>query len=213
MKTDDLILLLTAAQQPVDTGLLHRRIWLAAIFGALAVAALVALTFGPRVDLALAIASGAMPAKALFGALVAATALAAFERSLRPGLEARSRLALVALPVIGVMAWAGVALAHAPAGQWSQLVFGRLWLSCLVTIPIYALAPLAATALIARQGAPVHPRLTGACAGLASAGLATIGYSIHCPEDAAPFIASWYPLAMAIMAGLGALVFPRLVRW
>ncbi|MGO4816494.1 NrsF family protein [Cupriavidus sp. 2MCAB6] len=36
---------------------------------------------------------------------------------------------------------------------------------------------------------------------------------MHCPEDTIPFIASWYPLAMGMMAIVGALAFPRFVRW
>jgi hypothetical protein len=86
-------------------------------------------------------------------------------------------------------------------------------LARLIAIPLYALVPFAAMLALARQGAPVDRPFSGACAGVASAGLATIAYSVHCPEDTIPFIASWYPLAMAAMAGFGAWIFPRLVRW
>ena len=80
-------------------------------------------------------------------------------------------------------------------------------------MPLYALIPFAILFALARRGAPVDSRLTGACAGLASAGLATVAYSLHCPDDAVPFLATWYTIAIAAIAGLGALVFPRLLRW
>ena len=213
MKTDELILLLSNVQQPIDARLLNRLIWVAAVLSLIAVAILVLVTLGPRVDLSVGIALGFVQAKALLGASVALVALLAFERSLRPGQAAGPRLALVALPLAALAIWAGAALAQAPAAQWSEMALGRWWLSCLVALLVYALAPFVAMVGVARQGAPVRPRLTGACAGLASAGLATIAYSLHCPEDSAPFIASWYPLAMACMAALGAMTFPRLVRW
>uniref|UniRef100_UPI0018EBC830 NrsF family protein n=1 Tax=Bosea sp. ASV33 TaxID=2795106 RepID=UPI0018EBC830 len=78
---------------------------------------------------------------------------------------------------------------------------------------LYALLPLVVLLLLARRGAPVDRSLTGACAGLASAGLATIAYSLHCPDDAAPFLATWYTVATAIMTALGALILPRFLRW
>ena len=55
--------------------------------------------------------------------------------------------------------------------------------------------------------------MTGACAGLASAGLATLAYSLHCPDDAAPFLATWYTIAIAAVAAIGAMACPRLLRW
>ncbi|MNL81064.1 hypothetical protein D3C87_2080750 [compost metagenome] len=67
--------------------------------------------------------------------------------------------------------------------------------------------------LLARRGAPVDGRLTGAAAGVASAGLAIIGYSLHCPDDTAPFLATWYPIALATVTALAMMIAPRLLRW
>ena len=80
-------------------------------------------------------------------------------------------------------------------------------------MPLYAFVPLVALYGFARRGAPVDGMLTGACAGLAAAGLATLAYSLHCPDDTAPFLATWYTIAIAAVTGIGALVFPRLLRW
>lgn len=213
MRTDELISLMSASDQPVDTGWLRRATWLCAL-AALAVAAgLVLLTLGARPDLARVWMTLPVIAKAAFGASVAAIALALFQRSLRPGLKPARRLPLIALPLLVAAGWALLTLSQAPAEQWSALVFGRHWRACLIAVPLYALGPLVVLLALARRGAPVDGIFTGVSAGLASAGLAIVAYSLHCPDDTAPFLATWYTIAIALVAGLGALVFPRFLRW
>ncbi|MGO4173208.1 NrsF family protein [Bosea sp. TAF32] len=213
MQTDDLISLMTASHRPVDTGWLRRAVWLGAVAALAATALLVVLTLGLRPDFARAWLTGPVIAKVLLGASVASIALTLFQRSLRPGLKPGRELPLIALPILLTIAFALFTLAQAPAEQWSALILGRYWRACLIAVPLYALVPLIVLFGLARRGAPVDGALTGACAGLASAGLATVAYSLHCPDDAAPFLATWYTIAIAAVTGLGALTFPRLLRW
>lgn len=213
MRTDDLIALMTAGHRPVDTGWLSRATWLCALAALAATALLVLLLFGARPDLASAWVTGPVLAKLLLGAGVAGIALVLFQRSLRPGLKPGRHLPLVALPVAIVVGLALVTLAQAPVEDWSALVFGRHWRACLVAVPLYALVPLVILFGLARRGAPVDRRLTGACAGLASAGLAIVAYSLHCPDDAAPFLATWYTIVIAAVGAIGAVLFSRLLRW
>jgi len=213
MQTDELIAVMTAGNSPVDTGWLRRATWLGALAALGLTALLVLIVLGPRPDLAGAWFTPPVIAKALLGASLAGSALVLFQRSLRPGLKPGRKLPLVALPLALVAAWALATLAQAPSEQWSALIFGRYWRACLVAVPLYALVPLIVLYGLAHRGAPVDGRLTGACAGLASAGLATLAYSLHCPDDTAPFLATWYTIAIAAVTGLGALVFPRLLRW
>ena len=213
MQTDDLITVMVAGHRPVDTRWLRRATWFCALAALTLTTALVLLILGVRADIAGAWLTRPVIAKAMLGASVASIALVLFQRSLRPGLKPGRALPLVAIPVALVAAGALVTLAQAPVEQWSGLIFGRYWRACLVAVPLYALVPLVILYGLARRGAPVDGRLTGACAGLASAGLATLAYSLHCPDDAAPFLATWYTLAIAAVAGLGALLFPRLPRW
>ncbi|CAN7361837.1 DUF1109 domain-containing protein [Bosea sp. LjRoot90] len=213
MKTDELISLMAAGHQPVDTGRLSHATWLTAV-AALAVTALLLVnTLGTRPDLAAAIMTMPVIAKLLFGGSIAVVALILFQQSLRPGLKPRRLAPLAAIPVMLVAIWAAVALAQAPAAQWGTLTFGRYWNSCLIYVSAYSMVPLLALLLLARRGAPVDSTLTGASAGLASAGLATVAYALHCPDDAAPFLATWYTIAMALVSGLAALVLPRFLRW
>jgi hypothetical protein len=213
MQTDDLISLLSASNQPVDTGWLRRATWLGALGALMLTAVLVVSTLGARRDLAGALMTVPVIAKFLFGFSLAAIALTLFQRSLRPGTRARPLLPLVALPVGFVVVWAAVTLLQAPPEQWSVLTFGRNWRSCLINVPLLALCPLAILALLARRGAPVDGRLTALSAGLASAGLAVMGYALHCPDDTVPFLATWYTLAIAISATVATLALPRLLRW
>lgn len=213
MQTDDLISLMSASARPVDTGWLRRATWLCALAALSVTAGLVLLTLGTRPDLASAWVTPPVIAKAALGASVAVIALALFQSSLRPGLKPARRLPFVAVPLLVAAGWALLTLAQAPAEQWSALILGRYWRACLIAVPLYALLPLAVLLLLARRGAPVDGVLTGACAGLASAGLAIVAYSLHCPDDTAPFLATWYTIATVIVAALGALILPRFLRW
>ena len=118
-----------------------------------------------------------------------------------------------AATLTGTAAWALATLAQAPVEQWSTLTFGRHWRACLIAVPSYAVAPLVILALLARHGAPVDGRLTGLAAGLASGGLSTMAYALHCPDDTIPFLATWYTLAIALVSAVAALLLPRLLRW
>ncbi|WP_054210079.1 NrsF family protein [Bosea vaviloviae] len=213
MKTDDLISLMTASSRPVDTRWLSRATWLSALIALVATASLVLLTLGVRRDMASAWMTLPVIAKVLLGASIAAVALSVFQSSLRPGLKPARLLWLMAVPLALTAGWAFISLSQAPVDQWGTLTFGRSWRACLIAVPLYAMCPFVVLLALARRGAPINGHLTGLCAGLASAGLATIAYSLHCPDDAAPFLGSWYPLAMAATAGLGALILPRVVRW
>ena len=76
---------------------------------------------------------------------------------------------------------------------------------CMTAIPLMSL-PLLAGALIGlRHGAPARPAVAGAIAGLVSAGLAATLYASHCTDDSPLFVATWYTLATALVAAIGAL--------
>lgn len=213
MKTDELITLMAVSHQPVDTGRLRRGTWLAAAVALALTMALVVGSLGARPDLAEAIATRPVIAKLFYGVGITVIALVLFQQSLRPGLKPRRLFPLMAIPVVLLVAWAVLTLAQVPSEQWGALTFGRYWKSCLIYVSLYALLPLLVLLLPARHGAPVDGRLTGACAGLASGGLAAIAYALHCPDDTIPFLAIWYTIAIALVAGVSTLALPRFLRW
>ncbi|MBR1122158.1 DUF1109 domain-containing protein [Bradyrhizobium lablabi] len=84
---------------------------------------------------------------------------------------------------------------------------------CLTFIPAISLPLLLAALIGLRHGAPARPALSGAIAGMLSAGLAATLYAAHCTDDSPLFVATWYTLATALMAAVGALVGSRLLRY
>ncbi|HEV7880167.1 DUF1109 domain-containing protein [Bradyrhizobium sp.] len=85
--------------------------------------------------------------------------------------------------------------------------------TCLTAIPLLALPLLAAALLALRHGAPARPAVAGAFAGLLSAGLAATLYASHCTDDSPLFVATWYTLATALVAAIGALAGSRVLRF
>ena len=84
---------------------------------------------------------------------------------------------------------------------------------CMTFIPVISLPLLLGALMGLRHGAPARPALSGAIAGLVSAGLAATLYASHCTDDSPLFVAFWYTLATALVAGVGALVGSRVLRY
>jgi hypothetical protein len=84
---------------------------------------------------------------------------------------------------------------------------------CLTAIPALSLPLLIAALIGLRHGAPSRPALSGAIAGLLSAGLAATLYASHCTDDSPLFVATWYTLATALVAALGALIGARVLKY
>ena len=84
---------------------------------------------------------------------------------------------------------------------------------CTVAITAMSLPLLIAALFGLRHGAPARPAISGAIAGLLSAGLAATLYASHCTDDSPLFVATWYTLAVALMAALGALMGSRMLKY
>lgn len=213
MKTDELIGLLATQAEPVTAGATRRRHVLAVVLGSLGAALLLALFLGVRADLAAAARWPMFWAKlALALALAAAAALAA-TRLARPGVPLGRVPWALAAPVAAIWALAALALATAAPDERAALLLGKTWSVCPLLIAGLSLPPFAALFWAMRGLAPTRPAPAGAAAGLLAGALATFVYAFHCPEMAAPFVATWYLLGMAMPTAAGALLGPRLLRW
>lgn len=82
----------------------------------------------------------------------------------------------------------------------------RYDLDLLSTMPMFWLK-LGFPAALAGAG------LAGAGTGLLAGAVGAFAYAFYCPETAAPFLAIWYALGIAIPAALGALLGPRVLHW
>ena len=84
---------------------------------------------------------------------------------------------------------------------------------CMTAIPLMSLPLLVAALVGLRHGAPARPAVAGAIAGLLSAGLAATLYASHCTDDSPLFVATWYTIATALVAAIGALAGSRVLRF
>ncbi len=64
-----------------------------------------------------------------------------------------------------------------------------------------------------RRGAPTALNRAGWLTGLAAGSFGTFAYALHCPSNTVHFIGLWYTLAVALCAGAGRLIVPRVLRW
>jgi hypothetical protein len=84
---------------------------------------------------------------------------------------------------------------------------------CMTAIPLMSLPLLGGALMGLRHGAPTRPAVAGAIAGLVSAGLAATLYASHCTDDSPLFVATWYTIATALMAAIGALAGSKILRF
>jgi hypothetical protein len=84
---------------------------------------------------------------------------------------------------------------------------------CMTAIPIMSLPILAGALIGLRHGAPSRPAITGAIAGLMSAGLAATLYAAHCTDDSPLFVVTWYSIATALVMAIGALAGAKVLRY
>jgi hypothetical protein len=131
----------------------------------------------------------------------------------RPETGPGALLAWLALPILLLLAAAGVELAVVPRELWMERVMGANWYHCLSLIPLLSIAPLGALISALREGAPRYPALTGALAGSASAGAAATIYASNCNDDSPLFVVTWYPLATLIVVLAGAWAGRRWLGW
>jgi hypothetical protein len=90
---------------------------------------------------------------------------------------------------------------------------GKNSLVCMTAIPAMSLPILVGALIGLRHGAPSRPAVAGAIAGMLSAGLAATLYASHCTDDSPLFVATWYTIATALVAAIGALAGSRLLRF
>ncbi|SON56855.1 hypothetical protein HDIA_3314 [Hartmannibacter diazotrophicus] len=211
MKTEDLIHAL-AEDRPPKTS--FRRLCRLALLAAFAFAALsFALTIGPRPDFASAVTTVRFDFKFVVTLTLAASAAFLVLRLATPGASV-GRRGLVLLIAPALLAVACLAeLAVMPQATWLPRLIGENSRLCLTIIPLLSIGPLALILLVLRQGAPTRPALAGAAAGLLASGIAATFYAANCTDDSPLFVMTWYPMAMAMVTAVGALIGSRLLRW
>ncbi|HHZ08755.1 MAG TPA: DUF1109 family protein [Rhizobiales bacterium] len=212
MRTDDLIRAISAdagrRSPPLATA------WRVAIVLSLAAAAVAFfIMLGPRTDIAAAAETPRFLFKFVVTGLTAVSALFLLRLLARPGAPAARAARYLFLAPMLLVAAVAVELAVVPPGDYAARLVGSNLVLCLTFIPLIGIVPLVVFLGVLRYGAPTRPVLAGAVAGLAAGGLAATFYAAHCTDDSPFFVAAWYSLAIAGLAGVGALAAPRVARW
>jgi hypothetical protein len=212
MDTDRLIQTLAAdnAQRSRPVGPMLAAALLVAVIAA---AALMVSTIGMRADISEAMHTPLFNLKFVVTLALAIPAIAISLHLARPEapLHNRGWWLLAPLVILALGAAAEMAMPGRPPMMMRWM--GHNALLCLAAIPLLALPILAATLLALRQGAPSHPAMAGAMAGLVSAGLAATLYAAHCIDDSPLFVATWYTLATALVTAIGALAGAKWLRY
>lgn len=212
MRTSDFIAALAAdaVPEPIRLG---RRVAAALAIGFIVSVAVYALLMGPRPDVAEAVRTVRFNLKFVDAFAFALPSLLLTLRLARPDAKPRALALWLLAPFVLLAAGVLVELIVVPSDEWLNRLVGHNSMFCMRMIPLLAAPLLAALIVALRAGAPLHPALTGAVAGAASAGIAALLYASHCPDDSPLFVATWYPLATLICMGVGALAGRRFLAW
>jgi hypothetical protein len=178
------------------------RAWaLAAGTAAIIAAAVFWISIGPRADIAYAAGTVRFLFKFVATSALFATALWALAALARPGANLRAVLpALLVAPSLLLIA-VGMELIAIPADQIGRRWLGTNSMVCMTFIPLIGIGPLAVFLLALRHGAPTAPSIS-----------ATF-YAAHCTDDSPLFVATWYTLAIALLALAGAVAGRFVARW
>ena len=211
MKTEELIRVLAAdGSRPVVP--VATTLWRALSLGALASTALLLLLMHPRADIPRAIFTVRFDFKLVFALLVTVSAMLFLKETARPFAPERWRWSLGLGPLL-LLTGVVIELSTQPVTAWGRLLVGHNAVHCLSLIPMLSL-PLAVCLLVAlRRAAPVKPIVAGAIAGLVAGGVGSMLYALTCPDDSPLFVATWYPIAIAIVTSCAAWVGTRFLRW
>ncbi|HEV2443945.1 MAG TPA: DUF1109 domain-containing protein [Steroidobacteraceae bacterium] len=212
MRTADLIELLARDVRATRPGVVNRKLLAALVAGGAVTLAIVAL--GLRCQPLLAAAQ--QPwfwMKAGYTSVLTLAGAVIVRRLSVPGARVGAAPLVAALVILAMLALAaGQLLSAAPAARLG-LWLGHTWKVCSPLILLLALPIYGCLVAAIRMLAPTRPAPAGAAAGFAAGALAATFYGLHCPEQAAAFVATWYTLGIAAATALGAITGGRLLRW
>lgn len=213
MKTNDLIAMLATEASVTPTVSPLRRCAQATAAGVAVSLVLVLTLWGLNPELNALAHTQTFWVKVVWLVLTCTFAAPVVMHLARPGVAAGRGVWGIAAALLGMamLAWMQVATVDADTGM--QLMLGRSWQECSVSIAALSVPLLAALLWMLRGMAPTRPALAGASAGLMAGAMSGLVYSLHCPETAYAFLAVWYVAGMAVMTGVGALLGSRLLRW
>lgn len=212
MKTNELIKALNADAGHASLSL--RAIWSIAAVSAAVLAAIVFMALlGPRSDFVEASETVRFLFKFVVTVALAGSALFLVIRLARPGASIALPLSLVLIAPALLAGAVGLEFMALPPDVWRARWIGNNSTVCLTFIPLIGLLPLAVFVTALRHSAPTRPGLAGAVAGLLAGGVSATFYAAQCNDDSPFFVATWYPLAIAMLVAAGFVLGRLFARW
>jgi hypothetical protein len=144
-----------------------------------------------------------------------ATAITAAAAAFSMTIPGRGRATMLAAIAAG-SAWAGLVLAGCiqdwmAAGR-AGLAPGTDW-PCVAGIPLTALIPGLALAMMLRRGAPLAPRTTAALGALGVASLASLGMCVAQPHERDMVVLVWHGTTIGVVTVLAAIAGRSILNW
>lgn len=211
MKTDALIDLLARDAGPAPRWLAARRLSMAALLGLPISIGAAVLLFGLVPSAMWATSVPWM--KIAYAGAVALSAAWLTARLSRPAAPFQWPQRLTAMVLLAMMLLGVWSLMSTPAADRAEVLLGPAWWACPVRVMALSVPALGAVIWAVRGLAPTRPHAAGMAAGLMAGAMGAIGYALSCPASSPAYVAVWYTLGMALTAGLGAWLGPRLLRW
>jgi hypothetical protein len=213
MQTRDLIARLIKNLEPVERGIVTKRIHRAIVLGLALDTGVLVTFYGVSGDIRTFVTMPVFWIRLAFPLAILAAAIALTERLARPG--ARIKLAWVSalLPVIVIWVAAALTLYASPREDRLPLMLGTTWHDSTMHIVLLSLPSLALIMRTMQGLAPTRLVLAGAGAGLLAGAQGLLVYTLYGAEMAVPFWGIWYVLAIAVTTSIGAAFGPWLLRW
>ncbi|MGY3453580.1 NrsF family protein [Bradyrhizobium sp. USDA 4353] len=212
MDTDQLIRTLAAdnAQRALPVGIV---LALALMAATPVSTAMLLIGLGIRPDIWLAVRNPFFDLKFVVTTALAIPALIISVHLSRPEASLHGWGWLLIAPIVVLIGGIAAEMMLPQRAPMMARLVGHNSMLCVCAIPALSLPMLAAALFGLRHGAPSRPGVAGGIAGLVSAGIAATLYAAHCTDDSPLFVATWYTLAALAMAGLGALIGRRVLRY
>ncbi|MBN9275897.1 MAG: hypothetical protein BGO93_09950 [Mesorhizobium sp. 65-26] len=189
-------------------------VWAGAVVLAIAVAVIVFFaTLGLRPDFAAAVQTPRFLFKFVVTISLAVGAFVPARALSRPDGQWRKAIPFLAVAPTLLAIAVVVELFLLPSGLWTARTIGKNSMVCLTYIPLIGIGPLAIFLAVLRYEAPVRRTLAGAVCGIFAGAIAATLYAAQCTDDSPLFVATWYSIAIAGLAVIGAVSANALARW
>jgi hypothetical protein len=133
--------------------------------------------------------------------------------SARPGRRGLGALVLIGVVFLAMLLAGVLGFLREPHMSWNKVLFGGPLTDCLICVPVVAIPTLVALFWALQRGAPVHPTLSGAAAGIVAGALAVAAFAIHQPAASLLTTTVLYGGPIVLCALVGAALGWRLLRW